>query len=213
MWMAGGGSRPAAIYGETDDFSYNVVKDRVLVRDFHATVLHLLGFEHERFTFRASLMRIHTRKKQYKPSRNSLLYLGLQRAGDGTRTRDIQLGKQQAHRVAGDISGPTLALHYHQGETDVQMRIPLQATYPAFGGLRWWFTCPLIVNGVACNRRVGKLFLPPGAQYFGCRHCHNLSYRSSQEAHQWERIAVLLGFDPEVGALLNSRRRGKRVNW
>jgi hypothetical protein len=52
LWLAGGGSRPATIYGETDDFSYNVVKDRVLVRDFHATVLHLLGFDHERFTFR-----------------------------------------------------------------------------------------------------------------------------------------------------------------
>ena len=52
MWMAGGGSRPGTVYGETDDFSYNVVKDPVPVRDFHATVLHLLGFEHERFTFR-----------------------------------------------------------------------------------------------------------------------------------------------------------------
>ncbi len=50
MWMAGGGSRPGAIYGETDDFSYNIVKDPVHIRDFHATVLHLLGFEHERFT-------------------------------------------------------------------------------------------------------------------------------------------------------------------
>jgi len=52
MWMAGGGSRPGAIYGETDDFSYNIVKDPVHIHDFHATVLHLLGFEHERFTFR-----------------------------------------------------------------------------------------------------------------------------------------------------------------
>ncbi|MCX7412735.1 MAG: DUF1501 domain-containing protein [Planctomycetia bacterium] len=52
MWMAGGGSRPGQIYGETDEFSYNIVKDPVHIRDFHATVLHLLGFEHERFTFR-----------------------------------------------------------------------------------------------------------------------------------------------------------------
>lgn len=52
IWMAGGGIRPGTIYGETDDFSYNVIKDPVHVRDFHATVLHLLGFEHERFTFR-----------------------------------------------------------------------------------------------------------------------------------------------------------------
>ncbi|HBH53466.1 MAG TPA: sulfatase [Planctomycetaceae bacterium] len=52
MWMAGGGSRPGTIYGETDDFSYNIVKDPVHIRDFHATVLHLLGFDHERFTYR-----------------------------------------------------------------------------------------------------------------------------------------------------------------
>lgn len=52
MWMAGGGSRPGMIYGETDDFSYNIVKDPVSVHDFHATVLHLLGFDHQRFTFR-----------------------------------------------------------------------------------------------------------------------------------------------------------------
>jgi uncharacterized protein (DUF1501 family) len=52
MWMAGGGSKPGQIYGETDDFSYNIVKDPVHIRDFHATVLDLLGFDHERFSFR-----------------------------------------------------------------------------------------------------------------------------------------------------------------
>jgi hypothetical protein len=52
MWMAGGGTRGGAIYGETDDFSYNIVKDPVHIRDFHATVLHLLGFDHNRFSYR-----------------------------------------------------------------------------------------------------------------------------------------------------------------
>ena len=52
MWMAGGGAKPGVIHGETDDFSYNIVKDGVHVRDFHATVLNLLGFDHERFTHR-----------------------------------------------------------------------------------------------------------------------------------------------------------------
>ena len=52
MWMAGGGSRPGTVYGETDDFSYNIVKDPVHIRDFHATVLNLLGFDHERLTYR-----------------------------------------------------------------------------------------------------------------------------------------------------------------
>jgi len=52
MWMAGGGSKPGAIFGETDDFSYNIVRDPVHIRDFHATVLHLLGFDHQRLTYR-----------------------------------------------------------------------------------------------------------------------------------------------------------------
>ena len=52
MWMAGGGSKPGTIYGETDDFSYNIVKDPCDVHDFHATVLHLLGIDHERFTYK-----------------------------------------------------------------------------------------------------------------------------------------------------------------
>ncbi len=52
MWMAGGGSRPGTIYGETDDFSYNIVSDPVTVHDFHATVLRLMGIDHETFTYR-----------------------------------------------------------------------------------------------------------------------------------------------------------------
>ena len=52
MWMAGGGFRGGAVLGETDDFSYNITKDPVHVRDFHATVLNQLGFDHERFTFK-----------------------------------------------------------------------------------------------------------------------------------------------------------------
>jgi hypothetical protein len=52
MWMAGGGIKGGTIYGETDDFSYNIIKDPVHIRDFHRTVLHLLGFDGERFTFK-----------------------------------------------------------------------------------------------------------------------------------------------------------------
>ena len=52
MWMAGGGAKGGVIYGETDDFSYNIVKDPVHIRDFHATVLDLLGINHERFTYK-----------------------------------------------------------------------------------------------------------------------------------------------------------------
>jgi Protein of unknown function (DUF1501) len=52
MWMAGGGFKGGTVFGETDDFSYNIVKDPVHVRDFHATALQQLGFDHERFTFK-----------------------------------------------------------------------------------------------------------------------------------------------------------------
>ncbi len=52
MWMAGGGSKAGQIYGETDEFSYNIIKDPVNVRDFHATILKLMGFDHEQFSYR-----------------------------------------------------------------------------------------------------------------------------------------------------------------
>ncbi len=52
MWMAGGGFKGGAVHGETDDFSYNITKDPVHIRDFHATVLSQLGFDHERFSFK-----------------------------------------------------------------------------------------------------------------------------------------------------------------
>lgn len=52
IWMAGGGIKPGITYGETDEFGYNIVKDPVHVNDFHATVLHLLGLNHERLVFK-----------------------------------------------------------------------------------------------------------------------------------------------------------------
>jgi len=52
IWMAGGGIRPGITYGKTDDFSYNIVENPVSVHDLHATMLHLLGFDHERLTYR-----------------------------------------------------------------------------------------------------------------------------------------------------------------
>ncbi len=52
MWMAGGGARGGQIYGKTDDFSYNIVENPIHIRDFHATALQLLGFDHRRFTYK-----------------------------------------------------------------------------------------------------------------------------------------------------------------
>ena len=52
VWMAGGGTRPGTVYGETDEFGYNVVRDGVHIHDFHATMMHLLGIDHERLTYK-----------------------------------------------------------------------------------------------------------------------------------------------------------------
>ena len=51
-WMAGAGVNKGTIYGETDEFSYNVIRDGVHIHDFHATLLHLLGIDHERHIFK-----------------------------------------------------------------------------------------------------------------------------------------------------------------
>lgn len=51
-WMAGGGIKPGLVYGKTDPFGYNIVENPVHVHDFQATLLHLLGVDHERLTFK-----------------------------------------------------------------------------------------------------------------------------------------------------------------
>ena len=52
MWMAGGGVKPGVTYGATDDFSYNIVENPVHVHDLHATILHCLGIDHKRLTYK-----------------------------------------------------------------------------------------------------------------------------------------------------------------
>ena len=100
-----------------------------------------------------------------------------------------------------DTADLWLRLHYTftaSGE-NIDYRIRLTTTRPRFGGLRWWFVCPLIVNGRRCNRRVGKLHLPPSGRYFGCRHCHDLTYTSCQESRKYSslyrRMAASTGYD------------------
>jgi hypothetical protein len=52
MWMAGGGIRGGLVHGATDDFGWHAVQDKVHVHDLHATILHLLGLDHTRLTYR-----------------------------------------------------------------------------------------------------------------------------------------------------------------
>jgi arylsulfatase A-like enzyme len=52
MWLAGGGVRGGMVYGQTDDYGYNIVSNPVHIHDLNATVLHCLGMDHQRLTYR-----------------------------------------------------------------------------------------------------------------------------------------------------------------
>jgi hypothetical protein len=52
MWLAGGGIKPGVTVGQTDELGYNIVEDPVSVYDLHATILHLMGLDHTKLTYR-----------------------------------------------------------------------------------------------------------------------------------------------------------------
>jgi hypothetical protein len=87
--------------------------------------------------------------------------------------------------------------------------VRLTTTRPRFGGPRWWFTCPLFVGGRPCERRVGKLHLPPDARHFGCRQCHELTYTSCQE-HDG-RVSALRR-NPELLSAILDNLKGASVS-
>ncbi len=98
---------------------------------------------------------------------------------------------------------PMLILSYRMKGKEVEEPIFFQKTYPHFGGIRWWFSCPM------CKKRVGRLYLPVKRHLFACRMCHNLTYRSSQNSKKFDVlyriIAVSTGTTPVmVKELFNS---------
>jgi hypothetical protein len=104
-----------------------------------------------------------------------------------------------------DEAAPWVRLHYTVDGQPLDYRIGLRTTRPRYGGVRWWFACPLQVRGEPCNRRVGKLYLPPAGRYFGCRQCHGLTYTSAQQHDQ--RVDRVFRDPDLVKALL--RGKGK----
>jgi hypothetical protein len=72
---------------------------------------------------------------------------------------------------------PFARLHYQVNGNPQDYRVRLESTRPPFGGLRWWWRCPAL----GCEKRVQKLYLPPGGGVFACRSCHRLTYTSVQE--------------------------------
>ena len=71
---------------------------------------------------------------------------------------------------------------------NVEQRIDLTRTACHYGGWRWWFVCPVVKDEVYCGNRVGKLYLPPGGKFFGCRQCYDLTYESCQRSHKYDRV-------------------------
>jgi hypothetical protein len=69
-------------------------------------------------------------------------------------------------------------------EREVSYTIEVVSDPCRFGGTRRYLRCPLVRGSEACGRRAGKLFLPPGGRYFGCRTCYNLTYQSVQQHDQ-----------------------------
>jgi hypothetical protein len=96
----------------------------------------------------------------------------------------------------GETSG-SIRLYYsitrQQNKNVLDYKIRLATTQTPWGKLRWWFICPLVVDGRACGRRVRKLYLPGGERYFGCRHCYNLTYTSCQESHKYDSCLAAVG--------------------
>lgn len=89
-------------------------------------------------------------------------------------------------------------------KTELDYKAQIESTPCHFGGRRWWFICPLVVNGRACYRRVGVLYMASG-KYFGCRHCYNLTYESSKESHKFDRMFLKMGISPKIAKELFKR--------
>jgi hypothetical protein len=136
--------------------------------------------------------------------REGILKAGVWHTGSWCWFQDEARTKRSAditYEVNTLATPPWLRLHYTFKATGdvVDYRMLLATTRPRFGGVRWWFICPLVVGGRSCGRRVGKLYLPPDERYFGCRHCYKLTYTTCQESHKYDgfyrRLAKDIGSD------------------
>ncbi len=126
-------------------------------------------------------------------------WLRRQKSSSGTLT--WSRGEVQTGSISYVLTNEDLRLIYTvtdrqtDEKTDVNETISLQTTNPHFGGKRYWMMCP------RCQRRVKTLHKPPGAIYFRCRICYDLTYQSCRESHKYDRLYALvarnLGADVE----------------
>jgi hypothetical protein len=94
-------------------------------------------------------------------------------------------------------------------KTEYDYKISLTTTPCYFGGVRYWFICPICKNGIYCGRRVGTLYLASGGSYFGCRHCYDLSYESRNESRlgRWGEIGYPLVAERKIEELYPQIKR------
>ena len=85
---------------------------------------------------------------------------------------------EDSESIPANIAGSTLSYRKASGEIEISFnqgivtqKVKIISTPANFSGYIRWFCCP------SCNKRVGKLYLPYGEEYFLCRHCHNLKYK------------------------------------
>ena len=135
-----------------------------------------------------------------------------------TRGEEKSVVATMSFRRVGDVdpAGRSFRFLYTVGKgenaREADYTVRMVPAVPHYGGTRWYFLCPLVVNGKACLRRVSKLFLPHGGLYFGCRTCYGLAYTSSQESHKFDGMFKALaadmgrGFTPaQVKAVLKGK--------
>ena len=91
----------------------------------------------------------------------------------------------------------------------LEYKVGIERTACRFGGVRYWFLCPAVKDGVYCGNRVTKLFLPPAGKVFGCRRCYDLTYQSCQESHKYDRVfGHIEGVDIESLSVTQALRLG-----
>ena len=120
----------------------------------------------------------------------------------------ISDGEDKPHATIGyeadlsDQDNAWLRLHYRRNGAPVDYRVRLVTSTPHYGGLRWWFICPLVRNDGGPPRRVAKLYLPSGGKYFGSRKGYGLTYASCQESGKngrlWRDLSAEIGIDEKT---------------
>jgi hypothetical protein len=98
------------------------------------------------------------------------------------RPQEETHGDPLAERIDSFLKRDTLS-------SKVTLPVELTTTSPRFGGVRWWFACPLRrEEGWVCERKISKVWMPEGQRHFGCRQCHSLTYHSSLECHALDKL-------------------------